>query len=50
MWTEATLQTYLLNPRAFIPNNKMLFVGIKREGEMEDLIAYLKQATQEVPQ
>ncbi|MEO6298842.1 MAG: c-type cytochrome [Paracoccaceae bacterium] len=44
IWTEDTLQLYLQKPAAFIPKNKMPFNGLKREGEMENLIAYLKQA------
>ena len=44
IWTEDTLQLYLLKPAAFIPKNKMPFNGLKREGEMENLIAYLKEA------
>lgn len=42
-WTADTLQIYLLNPAAFIPKNKMHFNGLKRAGEMEDLIAYLSE-------
>jgi cytochrome c len=43
IWDEATLTKYLRNPRATIPGTSMAFVGIKKDEEIEDLIAYLKQ-------
>ena len=49
IWNEDTLQLFLLRPAAFIPDNKMHFNGLKREGEMENLIAYLKEATKNDP-
>ena len=45
-WSRETLEPYLLSPRAVVPKNKMVFNGIKREGEMEDLLDYLEAATQ----
>ncbi len=45
VWTEATLDAYLIDPRTFIPNTKMVFPGIKKASERADLIAYLKEAT-----
>lgn len=42
-WDEATLDTYLTDPRKFIPGTKMLFVGIKNADERKALIAYLKE-------
>lgn len=44
IWTEHSLRLFLLKPVAFIPKTKMAFNGLKREGEMENLIAYLKEA------
>ena len=45
VWTEDTLFKYLENPAAFMPGNKMTYVGIKDEADRRDLIAYLKQQT-----
>ncbi len=45
VWTEETVSQYLENPRGFIPKNKMIFVGLKKPDERENIIAYLKEAT-----
>jgi cytochrome c len=42
-WDEATLKEYLTDPKAKVPGTKMIFPGIKRENQLENLIAYLKQ-------
>jgi cytochrome c len=43
VWDEATLTEYLRNPRVKIPGTSMAFPGIKKDEEIADLIAYLKQ-------
>jgi len=43
VWDEATLAKYLKNPKAMIPDTKMLFAGLPKDQEIEDVIAYLKQ-------
>jgi cytochrome c len=45
-WSEETLMKYLESPKAFVPGNKMPFPGLKNEQDREDVISYLKQATQ----
>lgn len=42
VWTEENLDAYLADPRGFIPGNKMIFPGIKKEEERADVIAFLK--------
>jgi cytochrome c2 len=42
VWTEENMMTYLLNPRAAMPGNKMAYAGLKDEQDRKDLIAYLK--------
>ncbi|WP_298722567.1 cytochrome c family protein [uncultured Ferrovibrio sp.] len=44
-WDETTLAAYIADPKGYIPGNKMVFPGIKKESEVADLIAYLKEAT-----
>jgi cytochrome c len=43
VWDEATFREYIKNPKAKIPNTKMVFAGISDEEDIEDLLAYLKQ-------
>ena len=42
-WDEAVFKEYITNPRAKIPNTKMVFAGISNENERTNLWAYLKQ-------
>jgi cytochrome c len=43
VWDEATFREYIKNPKAKIPNTKMVFVGLSDPQDIEDLIVYLKQ-------
>lgn len=45
VWDDETIAKYLVEPRAYIPGNKMAFPGMKREDEIKSLLAYLKDAT-----
>jgi cytochrome c len=42
-WSEATFLEYIKDPKAKIPGTKMIFPGIKNEGEAKSLWAYIKQ-------
>jgi cytochrome c len=42
-WSEQTFLEYIKDPKAKIPNTKMVFAGIKNESEAKSLWAYLKQ-------
>ncbi len=42
-WDDATFATYIKNPRAAMPGNKMAFAGISNDKEIGDLAAFLKQ-------
>lgn len=45
-WDQAFLIAYMSDPKKLVPQNKMPFNGLKRPGEAEDIIAYLKAATE----
>ena len=47
VWSEETLGKYLADPKGFIPGNRMIFMGLKKEEDRANLIAFLKQAAQQ---
>ncbi len=46
VWDEATLTTYLADPKGVVKGTKMAFAGLKAEQDIADVIAYLKKFTQ----
>ncbi len=44
-WTEENLTAYLSDPRGFVKGNRMAFAGLKKEADIVNVIAYLKQAS-----
>lgn len=42
LWDEETFRAYVADPMGFIPKGKMTFAGLKRQDEIDHLIAYLK--------
>lgn len=46
VWNEETLGEYLADPKKYIPGNRMLFPGLRKDQDRADIIAYLKEATQ----
>jgi len=45
IWSEETIDAYIANPKTFMPGNKMVFIGLKKQQDRESLIAYLKANT-----
>ncbi|WP_414692867.1 c-type cytochrome [Pararhizobium sp.] len=43
VWDEATLTTYLHDPKGFVKGTKMAFPGLKADADVANVIAYLKQ-------
>ncbi|EJL48720.1 MULTISPECIES: cytochrome c family protein [unclassified Rhizobium] len=43
VWDENSLRDYLHNPKLKVKGTKMVFIGLKDDGEILNLIAYLKQ-------
>lgn len=46
VWDDATMTQYLAKPKDMVPGTKMAFAGLRKEAQIENVIAYLKQATQ----
>ena len=47
VWNEESLEQYLRKPKDFIPKNKMAFAGLKKDKQLANVIAYLKESTAE---
>jgi cytochrome c len=46
VWDEATLTKYLHDPKAMVKGTKMAFAGLKKDEDIANVIAYLKQESQ----
>ena len=44
VWTAETLDTFLADPQAAVPANRMPYAGMPNPADRADLIAYLQQA------
>jgi cytochrome c len=42
-WNEANFKEYIKDPKAKVPGTKMVFAGIKKDDEINDLWAYISQ-------
>nr|WP_041778233.1 cytochrome c family protein [Beijerinckia indica] len=40
-WDEATFKDYIKNPKAKLPGIKMIFAGLPKESDQDNLTAYL---------
>jgi cytochrome c len=45
-WDEKTLVDYLKDPKGKVPGTKMTFIGLRQEQQQDDMIAFLKKATE----
>ena len=41
-WDAATLDKYVTNPRAMVPDTTMIYAGLKDDADRANLIAYLE--------
>ncbi|MCA8883849.1 MAG: cytochrome c family protein [Rhodobacteraceae bacterium] len=42
IWDEETLTVYLKKPKELVPGTKMSFAGLRKDGDIENVIAYLQ--------
>ncbi len=46
VWSEETIAEYIADPKAYVPGNRMAFPGLKKQEDIKNLIAYLKEELQ----
>ena len=46
VWSEATLDRWLVNPEELVPGTSMTFPGIKEAKDRQDLVAYLRAVSE----
>jgi cytochrome c len=42
VWDEATLKEYLTNPKAKVPGNKMVFMGLADAADRDNIVEFIK--------
>ena len=42
VWTDENMAEFLKNPKEYLPGNKMSFPGLKKDEDIQNLIAYIK--------
>lgn len=46
VWNDETIGAYLKAPKKYIKGNKMAFAGLRKQADIDNLMAYLKENTQ----
>jgi cytochrome c len=46
VWGDKVLIEYLKDPKAKVPGTKMTYIGLRQEEQQEDMVAFLRKATQ----
>ena len=44
-WNEANFRAYIANPKEVIPGGSMSYPGLRNEQQLNDLVAYVRQAS-----
>ena len=44
-WNDVTLDRWLTDPKALVPDNKMAFIGLKSDADRKAVIAYIRLKT-----
>ena len=45
VWDDKTVADYLKDPKGRVAGTKMVYAGLKRQDQLDDMIAYLRKAT-----
>jgi cytochrome c len=45
IWDETTMDAYLTRPSAYMPGNKMTFIGLKKQEDRDAVQAYMREKT-----
>jgi cytochrome c len=46
VWDDKAVAEYLKDPKGRVPGTKMVYAGLKRQEQLDDVIAYLRKVTQ----
>ena len=46
VWDDKTMAEYLKDPKGRVPDGKMVYAGMKQQAQLDDMVAYLRKATQ----
>ena len=46
VWDEETIGAYLKAPKKYIKGNKMAFAGLRKQADIDNLMAYLREVTE----
>ena len=46
VWDDKTVGDYLKDPKGKVPDGKMVYAGLKQQAQLDDMIAFLRKATQ----
>ncbi|CUH50922.1 cytochrome c family protein [Shimia sp. R11_0] len=47
VWDDEALSAFLSKPKAFVPGTSMAFPGLKKQDQIDDLLAYLQSEQSE---
>jgi cytochrome c len=43
VWSEENFSAYIRDPRGVTPGTRMVYAGLKQDGQIRDLVAFLRQ-------
>jgi len=46
VWEDETITAYLKDPKGYVPGNRMVFPGLRKDEDIANLLAYLHEETE----